>query len=284
MRKPAGYPMKINKLGLPSSLGILNELVIKGNTKRLRLLLTLLSVSRAFEFISQPNLSSITSVSTGSNFFECELFNCVKELGWSIKQPYWDHPHLSTKAGPNGVATISCFHDLVLLSEASLKDLYILGGEDFKFYINEMKSLRINLYEQLMGIPPTKGLLRKLSIINDREGKCRIIAILDWWTQTALHPLHDSLFGLLRAVKPDCTFNQLSHRTLKKGPYYSLDLTAATDRFPVQAQVAVLSALVGSKEYAEAWGRAMVREPFWTPWESKFVKYEVGQPMGAYSS
>jgi len=95
-------------------------------------------------------------------------------------------------------------------------------------------------------------LSRKLSVINDPEGKARIIAILDYWSQTVLKPLHESLFNLLKGIKADCTFNQLSHRSLKRGPYYSIDLKNATDRFPVKLQVAVLKALTGSTEYAEA--------------------------------
>jgi hypothetical protein len=63
--------------------------------------------------------------------------------------------------------------------------------------------------------------------------------------------------------------------------YYSLDLTAATDRFPVSLQVAVLSQFIG-KEKAEAWERIMTLE-LNTP-TGQTISYEVGQPMGAYSS
>jgi len=71
---------------------------------------------------------------------------------------------------------------------------------------------------------------------------------------------------------------------LKKGPYYSIDLTAATDRFPVKTQVACLAAATGSTEYAEAWERIMVDHEFYAPWDEQHYKYNVGQPMGAYSS
>jgi len=89
---------------------------------------------------------------------------------------------------------------------------------------------------------------------------------------------------MLRSIKADCTFNQTSPRTLKRGPYYSLDLTAATDRFPVKSQVAILAAACGSDEYAQAWGRVMVDHEFYVPWEGRSIKYGSGQPMGAYSS
>lgn len=81
------------------------------------------------------------------------------------------------------------------------------------------------------------------------------------------------------------TYNQLgslSHLPTS-GPYYSMDLTAATDRFPVETQRVILEHLVGSKEYADAWKRVMVDKPFANPWGEP-VKYLAGQPMGAYSS
>lgn len=52
------------------------------------------------------------------------------------------------------------------------------------------------------------GLIRKIVAIPDMEGKSRVIAILDYWSQTALRPLHKFLFGILRRIPQDCTFNQ----------------------------------------------------------------------------
>lgn len=37
---------------------------------------------------------------------------------------------------------------------------------------------------------PKRGPIRKVTGIKDREGKTRVIAILDYWSQTALLPLH----------------------------------------------------------------------------------------------
>lgn len=91
--------------------------------------------------------------------------------------------------------------------------------------------------------------------------------------------------GFLRKVPGDMTYNQLgslSHLP-KSGPYYSMDLSSATDRFPVELQRAVLAQLVDSEEYADAWKRIMIQEKFANPWGQP-VAYAAGQPMGAYSS
>jgi hypothetical protein len=91
--------------------------------------------------------------------------------------------------------------------------------------------------------------------------------------------------ALLRRIKSDCTFNQLSpFKSLPLvGPYWSLDLSAATDRFPVKVQVRVVEALVGCNQYAASWHSIMTSGSFFNPWGPP-VKYTVGQPMGAYSS
>lgn len=77
--------------------------------------------------------------------------------------------------------------------------------------------------------------LGKLSVFGDKEGKTRIVAITDYWTQTSLKPIHDHLMRLLRGIKVDCTFNQDNYKHLLSlpGPFSSFDLSSATDRMPL---------------------------------------------------
>lgn len=63
--------------------------------------------------------------------------------------------------------------------------------------------------------------------------------------------------------------------------YYSFDLSAATDRFPVLLQEMVLAKLIGP-EKASSWKKIMSM-PFITP-TGESITYVVGQPMGGYSS
>jgi len=70
-----------------------------------------------------------------------------------------------------------------------------------------------------------------------------VIAILDYWSQTCLKPVHDYLFHVLSHIPQDCTFHQGKFKTLldnPQGEYYSIDLIAATDRFPMKAIETVL--------------------------------------------
>lgn len=73
--------------------------------------------------------------------------------------------------------------------------------------------------------------------------------------QVALNPIHNWAMRALKGIPQDCTYDQgKSSRVLVKEPghsYWSIDLTAATDRFPVRFQTKMISSLFG-----EAYGKA----------------------------
>jgi hypothetical protein len=92
--------------------------------------------------------------------------------------------------------------------------------------------------------------------------------------------------GILRGIKTDCTFNQDSFNSKlpSSGPYYSFDLSAATDRMPILLQKKIVSSVIG-EERAEAWARLLTQLEFVNhKFPGVSFKYETGQPMGAYSS
>jgi len=87
----------------------------------------------------------------------------------------------------------------------------------------------------------------KLSVVYDQAGKARVVAITNWWIQLALRPLHDTVFKLLKRIEQDGTFDQM--KPFKKlvesgdGKFYSFDLSAATDRLPIDLQRDILNCL-----------------------------------------
>lgn len=89
---------------------------------------------------------------------------------------------------------------------------------------------------------------RKITHFPDKEFKVRVIAILDYWSQTVLKPLHSFLAKVLRKIEQDRTFDQGAFKDKLKGCeiYYSIDLTAATDRFPITLIAEVLKGLLPS--------------------------------------
>jgi len=153
----------------------------------------------------------------------------------------------------------------LILNEVSEPEFYIrtsVGpcGPAMTSIIQEAKSLPNDLYEIIVnGLPPDMvevldqcrkeecysiqsfqqkdiNSIRKITVVEDKEGKNRVIAIFDYWSQLVLKPLHKDLMILLKNLKQDCTFNQTGNvQTFlgnNKSDFYSLDLKNATDRFP----------------------------------------------------
>lgn len=124
--------------------------------------------------------------------------------------------------------------------------------------------------------------LGRLSIVKELRGKARVVGITDYWTQILFKPLHDRIYSSLGNITQDGTSDQLrpvQDLLLSKPEHVvSVDLTAATDRLPVELQSRILDAL-GIP--GQSWRIILEREYFYrdTPY-----RYAVGQPMGAYSS
>jgi len=114
----------------------------------------------------------------------------------------------------------------------------------------------------------------------------RVIAIFDWVSQFFLNCISEEIYSMLRKIRSDRTFSQdpqFSHiQASRKQKFHSLDLTAATDRFPLAVQKQVMTLLYG-KTVSDSWGITMVGQEFYTP-EGNKIRYSVGQPMGARSS
>jgi hypothetical protein len=140
-------------------------------------------------------------------------------------------------------------------------------------------------YKNDLGKSPFGKLhLGKLSIVKDVAGKSRVVGITNYWIQVSLKPLHDSILELLKKVPTDGTFgqeeviNRLSQTS--KAKFSSFDLSAATDRLPIEVQRDILSLFIG-RGMAYLWSQ-ILNIPFF--YGKEYVKYSVGQPMGAYSS
>jgi len=291
----AGTPKKVPGVrqtadGIPVILGDLIPLVRKGDAQFLRVLNTILFGTRAISIGKIPKFEPILDAPKGE-LPNISLFmgSFWKELGYfpvkgTPKAAMFKKYHLSTKSGPTGPnnAIGSAMQDLKALP-SDLKDhLKELGGPIFQDYLFKAE---MNLLWKGWGITASQY-LRKLTYFPDREDKVRVVAIGDYWTQTVLKPLHEYLFKVLRKIPQDCTFNQGQgiEKIASTGEYYhSIDLTAATDRFPIKVISQLLAARF-PKSYVDSWEHVMVGYPFWVRSLQKWVSYAVGNPMGFYSS
>jgi len=252
--------------------------------------MTLLVSLRGIHLKATLDVSPIISPWKGSDSITEKEFNhaCRQLRITPDTKVSWDRFHMSTKSGPLGQAILTSVTELTLLPQQLLESIRVLGGDKLSKVIDALIVGRFGdlslatIWATLF--PPKTGSFRKLSYFSDKEGKTRVIAILDYWSQTALKPYHDALNRVLKGIKSDCTFRQ-GHFTkvlASLRPYHSLDLSNATDRMPIALQRRVFARLFG-EDKAAAWAHVLVGYEF-TSKGSPNVKYNAGQPMGAYSS
>ncbi|QKI79963.1 RNA-dependent RNA polymerase [Erysiphe necator associated mitovirus 15] len=176
------------------------------------------------------------------------------------------------------LALVLC--SVVLELIAFIYSLYI------RFYLLKYKRVVLNQQQRnIYYYRMFKGRnMGKLSIVRDVPGKSRVVGITNYWIQVSLKPLHDAILKLLKEMPTDGTYDQEGViNRLPNGPsekYSSYDLSAATDRLPIDVQKDVLSLFIG-KEKSELWSK-ILDIPF--NYGDEQIKYAVGQPMGAYSS
>jgi len=202
----------------------------------------------------------------------------------------------SSKQGPNGPATMTGYLDALSYTDEQIKDLdqfsknYVEIWSEFRHPSNLIKKTR----ESAKDFTYNEALnTRRLSAIADNEGKTRVIAIGDYYSQLLLKPIHDRLMRLLRKIPQDMTYNQDCLGYLVKTHYLmgriptSTDLKTATDRIPVKLTASILAKVWNNEDLANSWLKLM------SSWEFKncgrdpnqrYLKYVVGQPMGLYSS
>jgi len=253
-----------------------------------RLVLTLMTLSKGISPNSKeaktinPDFTPITDISKGRKYFIPRFFIDVMKRKYKISgvidSPRSGNFFLNMKSSPTGVSITSCITASLQFTTDQLMTLLVLLKEEGAYYYwkcREFASWRPE-YSLTTGVG-------KLSIVHDSEGKERVIAMLDYWSQWALKPIHDDLLNILRSIPMDRTFSQDPFHDWKDddNKYWSLDLSSATDRFPLNVQQKVLSALYG-KHIGDAWASLLIDRDYWkdgTPY-----RYSVGQPMGAYSS
>lgn len=308
MRNLSGSPLsssadiKLNPQGWPTELAFLWEFY-NGDVSKIRVLLTLLTLTRAFETRPVLDISTITDPwSHKDTITDFEMLVALRKLRVpSGSVPNWSFPHMSTKSGPIGQALMSSLSELALIPQNLLDNIKLIGGSalakmmeenmeglDVLEFISGKRDFSISHWWRLL-FPTSKKTLRRLTYFGDKEGKTRVVAILDYWTQSALKPLHNHINLILKRIPMDCTFNQNSFKSsiptdLEGNHHHSIDLTAATDRMPIALQKRVIAYLFKSDTKAIAWRDLLVREPFAVKGLNDPVTYGAGQPMGAYSS
>jgi len=277
---------------IPLSLRILLR-EPKDNVNVVRAVMTLISCFRVFPTPVKPDLGTIINPFSGlANTLPKEgIVKALKSLRTRASVgPF--KGFISESAGPNShVATWGSGIDALAFihyPKQLISFIYLALLTKSYGYLIQFIAIILwagPVYLLLLGLRLIKPLhLGRLSVVYDQAGKARIVAITNWWIQLGLKPLHNSIFDSLRRIPTDGTFDQtrpldnLLSRPKSGHKFYSFDLTAATDRLPIDLQVDILNALGVN---GSIW-RSMLSFPWF--YRSEYIKYSVGQPMGAYSS
>jgi len=348
------FKSKLTGYGLPTIIPSRDrKMIAAGSTPIIRWWLTLFSVYRVISIPGKLKLFTIVQASTvsGSIANIAELFSEFLRSGlvWRM----FDKRILYREARFQWLETASPTHKVSWKGiYSNPKLLTLLGLSDplrqILILLDQKKLLL--LFDTLVDLDLTKEKLNpisefipgegrysnakcgwpkgsyvgKLSIKEEAAGKLRVFALVDVWTQNVLKPVHDMLFTFLKSLPNDGTFDQHAsemrarEKAMKCGHSFGYDLTAATDRLPIELQIKILNLLVPT--LGDHWKRLLVDRDYYLYLPDAFQKeialgkdpvpntydigegnlipiyydlkgqawvvlrYAVGQPMGALSS
>jgi len=290
-----GQPLLFNKMkigldpsGWPKSLSFLKDLA-KGSLEERKFLMTILTLSRTLKpnnkerKLLKPDYESITRPGKITKIIPTGFIKeFVTRYNLKCDHPEFDEKnniYLSNKAGPHGKATLTALNTLMLYSYPLMQAIFNITCDKGSEYFCKSYSYAWN---KDLGKGNTR--LGKLSFIYDPECKLRIVAIVDYYTQLFLKPIHERIFKKLNNLPQDRTFTQDPFNKWKDdgNRFWSLDLSSATDRYPIDLQRRLLEQMF-SDRLAKSWQYILSSREFETP-EGNKLKYSVGQPMGSYSS
>jgi len=324
-------PRVASRRGLPLIIpGALRLLIEAGEPKIIRVVFTILSVYRVIPAYPKLKLGTITSPHSGvikdlpeldlvlpllkannfvNSYLQDKYFKVATgpfTVGRSLR--------LLTSAGPNssnqlfGYAIdafawrnnptlLEIFKRFALLTNH--KDIWEKLRDDIKHI--DSKDLKVS---DLLSTPEINSAIKssqdslklgKLCLKQEAAGKVRVFAMVDAWTQSLLATLHDGILKILSSIPQDGTYDQ--HKPVKvlidKGiqELFSFDLSAATDRLPIDLQARIISSLFDNDEVGSLWKSLLVdRDYILESKDPKFVsdngsyRYAIGQPMGCLSS
>lgn len=129
----------------------------------------------------------------------------------------------------------------------------------------------------------------EIHFIQEPGGKLRSVASPLRIHQEALRPLGEAIYDVVRSLPWDCTFEQSKAQNhiqscLRQGrQVHSVDLSSATDHFPLSLQMTALRAIFHSDDWDHL---DLFQEISRGTWKSKlgWLSWLKGQPLGLYPS
>nr|UTR30267.1 RNA-dependent RNA polymerase [Hymenoscyphus fraxineus mitovirus 2] len=303
---------------LPKTTMSIDNIDKEIKNKTLNYIFSVMSIYRHFKMKTMPNSETMSGKYEGHDLkiIERDYFSYNAMETWTNNlTSNWDSKDYDMRtsmysgnaSSPNSGSSSTKITDDVAgviqdeKTTASIKNTskHFKGSEQFLYLMNTL--------EENMRIDPdfmTGKIHSRLFHFTASGGKARMMANVDWTSQTALSAMHFTTFSMTRSLKQDFTFShksatkELIIRTEKDErydsnySYYSMDLSAATDRLPRYLQSTLLRNTMDFVKYdgksmAENWTNTIDREYSTKNSlinESKPTRYEVGQGMGTFTS
>jgi hypothetical protein len=197
--------------------------------------MTLFGLYRVLDFQVSFSVQTIIAPAPTLNleayswFIPC-FFSDLEKMGCKFEFPLWDPLELKkaapgtqtgSKRNKGGVRVTENGQSRLIWRQTSMSVLFEQAVQFFNFpsllsALEEVGNLlgpdalpRMKTFRSLVrGVPFFPWPLGKLGV-KEEPGKKRVFAMVDWWTQTLLYPLHRAVFGSLRFIPQDSTFNQM---------------------------------------------------------------------------
>ena len=318
---------RLSKSGLPVIIGTRDRRSLRlNNLGVIRLYLTLFSLYRIISIPGKLKLNTITDPFSGNEQSLKGIENWMRNHSSSALQSFCKKAHfkvmdkflISERSSPTcSKSWTGMVSDLILLSSSPhlldsllfvmnrtctpdlsifLKDIIKIApfkeSFDFSILLGKFKP-RLSGEKGSFKFCKKDFGLGQLSEKLEAAGKVRVFAMVDSWTQTATHSLHNYLMDVLNNIPNDgskdhgAAFVRATQKAVKYNCCYGYDLSAATDRLPISLQAKIIGSLF-SDEFAIAWSNLLVGRPYYlfNKDDNDFhpYRYAVGQPMGAKSS
>lgn len=136
--------------------------------------------------------------------------------------------------------------------------------------------------------PPVRDHVGKIGLIQEPGMKLRAVANPNRVYQMALEPLGDCLYASIQNLDWDCTHNQnkatsfIQEHLRSNSTVHCVDLTGATDYFPLDLQISAMKAFVEDPQDMIGLFKDLSRSP-WLMGNTT-ITWKKGQPLGLYPS
>jgi hypothetical protein len=316
-----GHRVAVTSGGLPTMIPSVHRKAIRrGDTNVIRFWSSLFSIYRVLDYFGRPKISTITSPGKSFKMKKYADFIPVFFAWLAPRDISFNVPRaqlvLITKSGPGVVSqhikafggkfrpansTSALIYQAAALAEDRFAELRkalislakLTGQRSLAMTLQDVIRMFPKAYPSGSSLVPSH--LGKLGV-KEEPGKVRVFAMVDYWTQMILRPIHLMIQDILKRIPSDSTFDQdagveRGKRIFQRTSFAaSYDLSAATDRLPVILQEKIIDFMIPGA--GPIWKFILVGREYRVPDSIRkigmkipaSITYAVGQPMGALSS